>query len=147
MSGLLMPDYCSKFSTRTSKQHDIRKPSNEIERRVYGLMERFTSRAKLFEITQYPENLTRGSNILWDNLSLTIWDVYSAKAQKATTYIKKLELWQNVYLQIKVICLLFCDLCCTIFCYRKSFIVMVFLWWVLQCLDLELRIVTLICVC
>lgn len=86
--------YFSKASTR-SKQ-DLRKPPpSDIERRVYGLMERFTSRAKLFEITSYPGDI-------WDDLSRSIWEVYTAKAQKAATYIKKLHLWQNVYLQIKV---------------------------------------------
>lgn len=81
-------------------KHEIRKASNDIERRVYGLMERFTSRAKLFEITRNPENLTGGGP--WDELSREIWNVYNAKAQKATTYIKKLQLWQSVYLQMKV---------------------------------------------
>lgn len=64
-------------------------------------MERFTSRVKLFEITPNPENLTRGSP--WDELSRSIWEVYNVKAQKSVTYIKKLQLWQNVYLQIKVL--------------------------------------------
>lgn len=63
-------------------------------------MERFTSRAKLFEITPNPENITGG--VPWDDLSRGIWEVYRAKAQKAETYIKKLQMWQSVYLQIKV---------------------------------------------
>lgn len=72
----------------------------EIERRVYGLMERFTSRAKLFEITPNPKDLTNGGP--WDELNCAIWEVYSSKAQRAETYIKKLELWQSVYLLIRV---------------------------------------------
>lgn len=67
-------------------------------------MERFTSRAKLFEITPYPEMLTTGGGgAVWDELSRHIWDVYSVKAQTVDTYIKKLQLWQTVYLQIKVL--------------------------------------------
>lgn len=90
--------------TETRSKHDIRKPPpNEIERRVYGLMERFTSRAKLFEIRPYPEMLTTGgASVVWDELSRCIWDVYSVRAQTPATYIKKLQLWQTVYLQIKV---------------------------------------------
>lgn len=82
-------------------------------------MERFTSRAKLFEVAPVPETLTGG--VLWDDLSRSIWDVYGAKAQKAATYIKKLQLWQTVYLQIKVA--LFC---CVVF------IKLGFNWFVLQ---------------
>lgn len=70
-------------------------------------MERFTSRAKLFEVTQYPENLTHCSSCAWDDLSRSIWKTYGAKAQTAATYIKKLQLWQNVYLQIKVVLSIF----------------------------------------
>lgn len=89
--------YSSSSNSRTKR--DAKTPV-EIERRVYGLMERFTSRAKLFEILPNPKGLTNGTH--YDNLSCSIWGLYSVKAQTSETYVRKLQLWQSVYLTIRV---------------------------------------------
>ena len=71
----------------------------EVRRRVYGLMERFSSKAWLFQQKNAPRNLVVGSQ--YDSISCGIWDAFCSTCQTEQTYRQKLELWKNVYLSIE----------------------------------------------
>ncbi|XP_044755934.1 poly(A) RNA polymerase gld-2 homolog A-like [Coccinella septempunctata] len=87
-------------SSLRSKQNTYKNYSvDNITRRVYGLMERFKSRAYLMRIDPNPEMLLNGGSS--DHLSQAIWDVFLSKAQKESTYINKLETWKTIFLSIK----------------------------------------------
>lgn len=69
-------------------------------RRAHGLVERFKSRSDLMKIDPNPPGLLTGGQ--WDQLNRAIWDVFSSKAQKETTYENKINIWKNVFLYIRV---------------------------------------------
>lgn len=73
---------------------------SDIHKRVYGLMERFAARSYIFFIPSNPTDLIHCNQ--FDMLNRHIWEVYSNKAQKEVTYLKKLEFWKSVYLSIQV---------------------------------------------
>ncbi|KAF5270352.1 hypothetical protein FQR65_LT05540 [Abscondita terminalis] len=67
----------------------------EIVRRVHGLMERFTSRVKLFKIDpliSYCSKITQ--------LDRSIWELFYTKAQTQDIYLHKLSLWKKLFLHI-----------------------------------------------
>ncbi|KRT78181.1 hypothetical protein AMK59_7689 [Oryctes borbonicus] len=90
-----------KTRNNNHQRRESNKRPHNIYRRVYGLMERFTSRSSLFRITASPTYLIADSK--FDQLSQSVWDVYCVKVQKEETYIRKLELWKMVYLNIRKI--------------------------------------------
>lgn len=90
----------NRYSIGRVRRDNKHQQPQDINRRVYGLMERFTSKAKLFRIVPNPPKLLCGGS--WDQLNQSMWDVYTAKAQKEQTYMRKLELWRMLYIHINV---------------------------------------------
>lgn len=72
----------------------------EMQRKVRGLMERFTSKAKLYQVDSYPYRMFDKS--CYNKLNQAMWDLYSAKVQSKNTYLLKLEFWKTLYLSLHV---------------------------------------------
>ncbi|XP_017779095.1 PREDICTED: poly(A) RNA polymerase gld-2 homolog A-like [Nicrophorus vespilloides] len=73
--------------------------NSEIDRRVYGLMERFTSRAHMFKIPSKLPSCQQMNE--FESLNQAIWEVYQVKGQKEITYLRKLDLWKSIYLSMQ----------------------------------------------
>lgn len=102
-NGYYKPRYYSSGHKKDKKK--LSGPANvsDIHKRVYGLMERFAARSYIFFIPSNPTDLIHCNQ--FDMLNRHIWEVYSNKAQKEVTYLKKLEFWKSVYLSIQQILL------------------------------------------
>lgn len=74
----------------------------EVQRRVSGLMERFKSKAKLYDILKNPPNFLI-EHCKCNALNQAIWNLYSSRVQKKKTYLRKLDLWKTTYLSLNVI--------------------------------------------
>ncbi|XP_018323171.1 poly(A) RNA polymerase gld-2 homolog A-like isoform X2 [Agrilus planipennis] len=72
--------------------------SDDMVRRVHGLMERFTSRANTLLLNPIMGFHKSGSP--WDELDQSIWETYHTRVQKKEKYIQKLQLWSKLYLHI-----------------------------------------------
>lgn len=94
----------SNNNNNRARRDNKRFHPQDINKRIYGLMERFSSRAKVLNAVITPLHLLCGGS--WDQLNQSIWDVYTTKVQKEQTYIHKLELWRMVYIHISVSILL-----------------------------------------
>lgn len=82
------------------KSFDNKDVPVEVCRKVTGLMERFTSKAKLFKIMKNPPQPY--NNINSNTLNQSIWELYQAKAQKEKSYLSKLAFWKTLYLNLSV---------------------------------------------
>lgn len=83
-----------RAKSREIKSHN----ADAINRRIFGLMERFGSRSHIFRLLSDNKSILDGS--MYDNISQPIWDIYQTHAQNETIYLKKLDLWKMVYMQI-----------------------------------------------
>ncbi|KAB0802132.1 hypothetical protein PPYR_04318 [Photinus pyralis] len=62
---------------------------------ISGLVQRFTSRAKLFKTDLLSAKVNK-----MNQLDKAIWDLFCAKAQSEETYLHKLDLWAKLFLHI-----------------------------------------------
>lgn len=58
------------------------------------------SKSEVLQVINNPPGLLNGS--LYDQLSDAIYGVYTKKVQQTETYEKKVELWRDLFLCIKV---------------------------------------------
>ncbi|XP_040156512.1 poly(A) RNA polymerase gld-2 homolog B [Anopheles arabiensis] len=65
----------------------------------YTPADRFIQRADDVEMKSPPVALTDGS--IWDNLSLAIWEKFTAAQQSEEKYLEKMQLWRDLYISIK----------------------------------------------
>ncbi|KAK4883539.1 hypothetical protein RN001_006858 [Aquatica leii] len=86
--------YFSQNGKRPKRDYK-RQCTEEIVRRVHGLMERFTSRAKLFKIDRVLSYSGKMSP-----LDRSIWELFYAKAQTQEIYLHKLSIWKKLFLHV-----------------------------------------------
>ncbi|CAH0553666.1 unnamed protein product [Brassicogethes aeneus] len=90
----------NRYYINTRQKHaSPRNGTDLMLRRAHGLVERFRSRSDSMRIDPSPIGLLTGSP--WDTLNQAIWDVYSTKAQKESTYELKINLWRHIFLFIR----------------------------------------------
>lgn len=85
---------------RNGQRNKVRNYTNDIDRKVHGLMRRFQSRASKLKINLNPQVLLNGSP--WDPLNQAIWDAIISKIQTEQTYLNKLNCWKKIFLFFKV---------------------------------------------
>ncbi|XP_022919849.1 poly(A) RNA polymerase gld-2 homolog A-like [Onthophagus taurus] len=88
----------SSVNVQYSPWRKRRQHPKDIYKRVFGLMERFSSRSHLLRIS---EPLSLPKNNLYPYLSHSMWLLFCEKAQKEETYLQKLEFWKVIHLDIR----------------------------------------------
>ncbi|CAG9861331.1 unnamed protein product [Phyllotreta striolata] len=81
------------------KQSSNYKNGHNVSKKVYGLVERFKSKAEVMRILPNPPNTTLKGPL--GQLNKDIWRLYKSKAQNEITYENKINSWKNIFLYLK----------------------------------------------